>query len=153
MVRSSSRRPGDRTDDSHNPDVPERSLFIASRAEDLDLLRYRSRRRARVSIQINIPGIAEERGELLSRRLARSMAACGCNEGTVAGLIYLVLMPTLVLTRHIAASSVRAWIAIGCGLVLALVAGKLFGLVIARFTFIRTVNAIKQEFQKHGTGG
>ena len=130
----------------------ERPVFTVSSAEDLALLRRRGRLRGRLEVQINLPGLDEARRADLQHRVEGSSAACGCNEGTVAGLIYLVLIPTLIFAGRLAPSFPLGWIAIGGGFIAVLAAGKLFGLVVARLALSRALNRIERAFRNHGKG-
>jgi hypothetical protein len=129
-----------------------RRVVVVSRAEDVELLRRRGAHRGRVGVRIDLPGLDEGRRAGLQRRAARSLSACGCNEGTVAGLIYLVVVPALIYSGWIAPSFPLGWIAVGGGFLAVLVAGKAFGLVVARLTLLRTLRQIGRAFERHAKG-
>jgi hypothetical protein len=138
--------------DTTTAPAPPRSIFTASGVKDLEVLHRRGKTRGRLGVKIILPGLDEERRANFERRVERSLAACGCNEGAVALLLYLIVIPTLIFTGRLAPSWPLGWIAVGAGLLAALVAGKFFGLGIARFTLYQTLNEIKRAFQQHAKG-
>jgi hypothetical protein len=130
--------------------APPPSVVVVSRPEDLTALRRGIR--GRVGVQIDLPGLDDERRAYLQRRVERSAAACGCNEGTVAGLLYLLVVPALIFTGRLAPSTPLEWLTIGVGVLAVLIAGKVFGLVAARLALLRALNRIERAFRIHTRG-
>lgn len=128
-------------------------IFVASNLDDLDRLRRRGMPRRPGAIRLALPGLEEGRRADFERRLQRHDAACGCNEGTVAGLLYLVLVPLLLLAGWLAPRSLLAWISVVGGLFASLVAGKVFGLVVARQRFRRVLNDLERALLSREHGG
>ena len=58
--------------------------------------------------------------------------ACGCVEGTIAGLLYLAVVAVLITNNSVGPASVTGWVVLGGGLLASLAAGKMFGLLLAR---------------------
>jgi hypothetical protein len=77
----------------------------------------------------------------LQRKVQRLTSACGCDEGALAGLSYLLIFFLAVLTGYAAPRSVLGWVGGVGGFVAALFAGKIFGLALAR---VRLVRALRQ---------
>ena len=131
---------------------PEHTELI-SHLEDLDRLRRLHRRPpGRIAVRIALHGLDDSRRSNLDHRLERHINACGCNEGSVAGLLYLVGIPTLIFIGLLVPHSIFGWIAVGGGLVVALLAGKIFGLVVARLRFFRALNEIDRTFSHRAQG-
>ena len=118
-------------------------VIVAGR-EDLDLLRHHVRRlvRPRLTVSLSLP-IAELRRTRIEWRINRDLAACGCNEGTIAGLLYLVAVPAFVMGRYIP-HSIANWSLALCGFIGALVFGKSTGLLLARWRLNRTLASIER---------
>ena len=118
-------------------------VIVAGR-EDLDLVRRGVRRltRPRLIVSLSLP-IAEARRARLEWRINRDLAACGCNEGTIAGLLYLVVVPAFVMGRYIPHSIVN-WSLALCGFIGSLVIGKSAGLLLARWRLGRTLGSIER---------
>ena len=119
------------------------STLSVSRLEDLPALR-RSRTGARV--EIALPGLDEKRRTVLQRRIERSLAACGCNEGSVAGFLYLLTVAVLLFAGR-GPGSLLGWLGAGAGLIGALVAGKIAGLILARITLSRALRELERALR------
>jgi hypothetical protein len=104
------------------------------------------RGRGPVEVRIALPELGEGRRSRLQRRVERSMTACGCDEGTVAGLFYLALSATLLATGRVAPPGLLGWMVVGFGFIAALGGGKAFGLLMARLVLFKTLNEIKNAF-------
>lgn len=120
--------------------------LVASRLEDLDRLRGERRPAGTLSVALVLPGLEDERRENLERRMSRLLTACGCGEGTVAGLLYLVIVPVLLFTGVLAAGSLGGWAMLGFGFIAALLLGKIVGLAVARVRLLLTVNELERLF-------
>ncbi len=128
------------------------SVFLVSCPEDLNRLRRRPRGLGRIVVRIALQGLDDNRRSNFERRVERHIAACGCNEGTAAGLLYLIVIPILVFTGRLVPYSILGWIAVGGGFVAALLAGKVFGLVVARLRLFRALNEIEHAFLHQSKG-
>lgn len=137
MQMPASRRSEHRGDGA---DVAVRQELLVRRSQDLtDFRRAGSVRGVRVALDVGLH-IDERQRKKLERDLNRGLAACGCNEGTLAGLLYLLLVPTLVMGSAIP-WTVVGWLTFGAGLIASLLLGKAIGLLAAR---IRVLQALKQ---------
>ena len=117
--------------------------LIILRPDDLAVLRgSRPRPRPRVTLAPSL-GLREARRVFLERRINRSLSACGCNEGSVAGLLYLVAVATLALSESVTLSVASSLTAAG-GCIAALTLGKIFGLVRARWRLLRAVRTVER---------
>jgi hypothetical protein len=124
------------------------ATFVASRFEHLDRLRRERRPAGRINVELDLPGLEDERRKEFERRMARYLTACGCGEGTVAGTPYLFVVPILVLMGVLSAGSVGAWIVLLLGFVADLLLGKIAGLAIARLRLLLTVNELERLFRE-----
>jgi hypothetical protein len=123
---------------------PLRETLDLAREEDLELLRRGLRRRRSVRVFLALPlPVADASRARLERSINRNLAACGCNEGTVAGLLYLVLVPTVVMGRYVPHSTLT-WALAACGFIAALVIGKGIGLALAHLRLQWTLNEIRR---------
>jgi len=121
------------------------STYTAASIEDLDALRRRQPR-GRVIVQLALPDLdAGDRADI-ERRISRSLIACGCNEGAVLGLLYLVLVPLLVLTGALAPSLWLGWAAVVTGFIMAMFVGKVLGLAFARVRLWRALAEAARAF-------
>lgn len=125
------------------------SILVVTSAEDLRHLRELLKLRGSFKVKIDIAGLAKERQARLQRSLERSVSACGCNEGTVAGLLYLIVVPILYFAGRIAPSAL-GWAGIGGGFIGVLVIGKLIGIAAARLTLARTLTRIEGALNANG---
>lgn len=125
------------------------SILTISSADELSLLRTYLKSRRSFKVQIQVPGLEKERRDRLQRRVERSASACGCNEGSIAGLLYLIAVPALYFTGRIAPSA-SAWLAIGGGFIATLLIGKLIGLAAAKLTLTRTLAQLERAFRSSG---
>lgn len=129
------------------------STFVASQLEDVRRLReLRHRASGRLAVRLVVHGFDDSRRAGLERRLERHANACGCNEGTVAGLIYLAAVPILLVLGARAPSSPLAWLAVAGGFVSALLAGKVLGLALARWRFSRALREVERTFAHQAKG-
>jgi hypothetical protein len=120
--------------------------YVVSGPDDLDRLRRRRAVPPKTPIRIALPGLAEHRRVDFERRLARHASACGCNEGTVTTLLYVMFVVLLLVAGWLAPRSFSAWSAIVGGMFVSLVLGKIFGLVVARQRFLRVLNDLDRAF-------
>jgi hypothetical protein len=126
-------------------DVSSQEELVLARVEDLESLRWnlQHRRRRKVRVLLSPPlDVKEVRRAALERRINRLLAACGCKEGAVAGLLYLILVPTLVMGALIPHSIVN-WTVAALGFVATMVVGKLAGLIVARLRLLLTLREIQ----------
>lgn len=120
------------------------SVLVASRLEDLIFLRQLGRVSRKSRIQIALPGLDGTRRVEFERLLARYGSACGCNEGSIAGLLYLLLVPLLLLKGWLVPHTLLAKIFVVGGFFGCLIAGKIFGLLFARWRFVRVLKKIER---------
>lgn len=105
---------------------------VLARVEDLGRLWQARGDHRRVTVLLALPlDLDEARRARLERRINRSLAACGCGEGTIAGLLYLILAPTVVM-GHAVPHTAANWALAALGLLGALLLGKAAGLAYAR---------------------
>jgi hypothetical protein len=125
------------------------TVFVRSRAE-LRALSHLPRGVRQISLQLSDFALAEPERRALERRLARDLTACGCNEGAVAGLLYVVITLGLWLSGVVSVASFGRAAALGGGFILTLFLGKLFGLGLAKFRLARTIAALSTHPQTPG---
>jgi hypothetical protein len=130
----------------------EAQVFAISTPEDLLTLPAPRLAPARVEVQLAVPGLDQHTVERMQNRLAGAMAACGCREGSLAVLAYLVGMPLLIAMGAISPGSAGAWIALVGGLVAASVVGKVVGLLIAELRLGRIIGEVRQAFERAPKG-
>lgn len=128
------------TAQAHSPNA----IFLASRMEDLDSLRRLGGAPRKKRIQLALPGLREELRADFERRLAIYSQTCGCNEGSIAGLLYLIVVSLLLLTGWLAPRSFLAWAYLLVGFIACLVAGKILGLLWARWRFVRILKEVQR---------
>jgi hypothetical protein len=128
-------------------------LFSVSRVEDLRKLPSPRLAPARVSVRLALPGLNDQRRTEFERRLAQQLAACGCNEGSVAVLLYVATVPALAIAGPLAPASALGWVALFAGLLGASLLGKVAGLTVARLRLRRVVAEIESAFGDQVSGG
>jgi hypothetical protein len=123
-----------------------RELPALIRAEDVQRLRKRLHAKPRLSppVEIIAPELEAPARIALERDVARYLRTCGCNEGTIAGLIYIVAIPALMFMDWLAPTSVLDWIGVCAGLIGTLLAGKLAALGVARLHLNRTLHRVRR---------
>ena len=115
--------------------------LLVRRPEDLESIRRRSASgRIRVALAPNLGGSDVQRARL-ERQINRSLAACGCNEGTVAGILYLGTAVVLA-WRDPSPLGGRGWLVALGGFLFSLLLGKTAGLLLARWRLHRAVSAV-----------
>ena len=119
------------------------SHVVIGAGADLDLLwRQLSRPgRPRPSVSLQLP-MSEPRRSRLERRINRDLAACGCTEGTAAGLLYVVAVPFII--GGYVPHSVGSWLFAGAGFIGALMLGKGAGLMLARWRLRRSLKVLRR---------
>lgn len=123
-----------------NPaDKLEDQVIVISRIEDFDNLQ-----KAR-KIELRLPtGVDSERAQRIGARIEKNAAACGCSEGAIAGAVYIFAVVLLALAGLIRLSTAWTWSAAVGGLFMALLAGKLFGLALAKVRLSLALREAKQ---------
>jgi hypothetical protein len=121
-------------------------VYSISKLEDLDRLPPPRFAPARIGVRLTVPGFDESKRADTERRLARALAACGCSEGSIAMILYLVVVPILAIAGPLAPHSLLDWLALFGGLILVSIVGKLVGLAIARLRFLKLVNELEGAF-------
>jgi hypothetical protein len=118
---------------SQSPEHPEATYTVASRSELAAVQDMPRSRFSRVRIRLVLPREAHADGEELERRLVKQQSACGCDQGSLAGVLYLVAMGVGLALGLVSPGSILAWGALVAGLFVALLAGKMIGLAFARW--------------------
>lgn len=133
--------------------VPGTWTYTASSIEDLDDLKRRRHPRGRIVVRLVLPALASTQRADLERRISRGLIACGCNEGALAGLLYLVLVPLLVAAGTVSPGSLLGWAVVAAGFVVAMLFGKMVGLGLARLRLWRALTEAERAFLARPTGG
>ena len=130
----------------------ESGQLIVTCPEQLDLLRRQSWRSRRAPVVLALPpNIDEGRRARLVQRINRELNACGCSEGTVAGLLYLILVPAFVMGRWVP-YSVAGWALAVTGFIGALFLGKATGLLLARYRLHSALNRVERAMRRGSRG-
>lgn len=119
------------------------SVLMISDRNDLAQLWHRPRSRAPVAVRLLGIRLEDGRRRKFERRIERHLAACGCNEGALAGLLYLVATCALLTVGHVSPGSTLGWIGLGAGALAALVVGKIFGLALAHIRLKRVIKEVE----------
>jgi hypothetical protein len=132
-------------------DPTARNLAL-SRPEDVELVRHSwPRSRATVIHLSTRLGLEEGHRAKLERRINRDRTACGCNEGALAGLVYLAAVPTIVMGTLVPQTFTNWALAAG-GFLIALAAGKGFGLLLARWRLLWTLAKVERIMRRTAGG-
>ena len=124
-------------------DTSELGPLYIDTAEDLQELQRTPRIARRRAICVNLPTMDESKRQAIEHRIRRGLSACGCNEGTAAGLLFLVVVPVLIFFGKLSPHTVLQWGEVAGGFVVSLLVGKLIGLTVARLR--STVSSTKSS--------
>jgi hypothetical protein len=128
-------------------------VFVVSTPQDLRTLPSPRLAPARVSVELALPGLDGPRRGELEQRLARQLAVCGCKEGSVAVLLYLVAVPILAFAGPLAPGSALGWLALFGGLLGASLLGKVAGLAVAHMRLLQVVAEIEDTIRDQAKRG
>jgi len=136
-----------------------KGVLVVSEVGDLERLVDRKVRKGirRIVLRVGEGTVEEPEIRKLEKRIARSANACGCDEGTIAGFIYIVAIASAAVAGGVSLSSAGDWgLAVG-GFVASLVVGKGIGLALAELRLRlalrdagRLFMAGKEELQNGG---
>lgn len=104
----------------------------------------------RTKVKLSLAGLSDDERQLYERRLGAQLAACGCNEGSVALLLYLAVAIPLAIWGPLAPLSGWGWAALVVGTVVAMIAGKVLGLVVADLRLRRISTEIERRLKLGG---
>lgn len=127
-------------------------IFRVATLEDLYHLPAPRLAPTQVKVQIALPGVEGAQREQFERRLAHELAACGCPEGSITVMVYLVAVSLLALLGWLPLTSILAWVAIVVGLVAASLLGKVFGLTIAQVRLRRVIAELQTALGQERRG-
>lgn len=114
-------------------------VIVITRIEDFDNIQ-----KAR-KVELRLPtGADSDRAQRIGARIERNAVACGCTEGSIAGAVYIFAIALLALAGLIRLSTAWAWAAAVGGLFVALLAGKMFGLALAKIRLSLALREAKQ---------
>lgn len=130
---------------SHSNSIAE-LVYLVSSNNDLARLRQRGVAPRKTVIRVVLPGLSDSLRADFERRLARHASACGCNEGTVTTLLYIMIVTLLLVAGWLAPRSLSAWTAVVGGMFVSLLLGKILGLVVARQRFLQVLNDLDRAF-------
>ncbi|MEK4841439.1 hypothetical protein [Bacillus sp. FSL L8-0152] len=85
-----------------------------------------------------------DQAQRIEARIERNAVACGCTEGSIAGAVYIFAITLLALAGLIRLSTAWAWAAAVGGLFVVLLAGKMFGLTLAKIRLSLALREAKQ---------
>lgn len=105
---------------------------------DLDRLPYPGLHPNTVEVRIVAEGFDDARRIELENRLSTAMSHCGCAEGGMFGVAYLVVVGVLIVAGS-GPTTLAAWSLAVAGSVVALLTGKLVGLGRARVGLARHI--------------
>src|SRR5262249_30872519 len=108
---------------------------------------------ARAEVSLDFPGLNDGMRIKFEQRIGTLLSACGCREGSIAVLIYLVAAPILVALGPLAPGSVLGWVALVGGLLAASMAGKVAGLVLAQIRLLRVLSELEEIIREQGMAG
>jgi hypothetical protein len=85
--------------------------------------------------------VDEPRQHEIERKFSRSLSACGCGEGAALGLLYLFGILALLITGG-GPSSLFQWCLALVGFCIAVTAGRLAGIGVARVRLSRQIRSV-----------
>jgi hypothetical protein len=144
--------PAIRPESPGGPEPPvgsEATYVVASRADLAGVKDLHRSPYSRVRVRLVLPRDAPADPAELERRLGRLQSACGCDEGTIAGLLYLIAVGLGFALGPISPGSLGAWGGLVAGLLASLLAGKVIGLALARWRTRSLLSRIAALLPEH----